>query len=185
MVKNSTKTRKIEYRRQCIKDIWIGMGIQTQFGIVDALAENYDITVTQATVSRDLATLKQRMIEQTTDDIKSFVLAGYEHIWEEAISAWTKSLKDKTTEIQESTEGDNGGQRYKTQSKTEGQSGNPAHLRNAQDVLKAMRDLWGLDRPKEIDISWRDSLPADKDPDEVLRQFAGLLVLASEQDESN
>lgn len=40
-------------------------------------------------------------------------------------------------------------------------------------------------RMRRVEINWRDKLPPDRKPDEVLQQFAELLALAAKRDELN
>jgi len=155
--RNSREQLEIEYRRQCVKDIFIKLGAfdVTQSEIVDVLKEDYKIEVDQSTISRDLAAIKKAMRQQTPDDLKAFLFAEYIWALREARGGWTKSQEDAVTEIQEMIEaaGEPGGDalnrgRAKVSTRREGQSGNPALLAQAQAALKAIREMFGVDAAK-------------------------------------
>lgn len=160
--KNSRQKLEIEYRRQCVKDVWIKLGVfsVTQQQIVNSLKDNFDIEVDQTTISRDLKIVKQRIQEQTADELKSEFFAGYMRIINEAREGWRRSLEDAKTETVEvvempETRATDGTlilaakQRTKASSRTEGQSGNPSFLDQEQKAFKAMRELFGVDLKNE------------------------------------
>ena len=194
-VRNSREQLEIEYRRQCVKDIFIKLGAfdVTQVQIVEALKEDYKIKVDQSTISRDLAAIKKTMRQQTPDDLKAFLFAEYLWALRESRVGWRRSLEDAETTIQEMIDGgepvklDSKGlplpvaQRLKASTRREGQSGNPALLAQAQAALKAIREMFGVDAPKKVDITWRDKVPPGYDPDEVKRQFVEMLKVAASQ----
>jgi hypothetical protein len=147
------------------KKLWVEQGLEEQGRIAEELEKQFQIKVHQTTVGRDLQAIKDRMVAQTTDDIKAFVIAGYQYTWSQAIIGWQRSLENKEVQIQESVENprkskdkDTGADRIKAQLRTEGQSGNPAFLAQAQAALKSLRELWGLDAPTKIDITWQREL---------------------------
>lgn len=47
------------------------------------------------------------------------------------------------------------------------------------DALKQERDLLGLDMPTKVDVTWRDKLPPNTDPNEVIRQFRAIMQQAA------
>jgi len=171
-VKNSKQELEIEYRRACIKEVWIELGVfdVTQQQIADKLAEKCSITVDQSTISRDIKVIKQRIKDQTADDLRSELFAGYMRLIIEARGAWRKSLEDAVTETTEAIEGGSGpgsGQRLKAQTRTAGQSGNPAFLAEEQKAFKAMREMFGVDaetagssedKPLHLNISNLDTV---------------------------
>lgn len=152
-----TKQQEMNRRRQLVAEFRY-RGVRTQQEIVDALEAEHGIRVTQRTISSDLKALDKQWQEaalQETAAHKAEITEQYYFLYREAIAAWRLSLEDKEATVQETVEDDQGRQkagnppdskqRTKVQIRTEGQSGNPAHLRNAEDALKAIRDLWGLD----------------------------------------
>lgn len=142
-----------------VAEIWEANPEITQQEIADQLAGKHNIKVTQRTVSRDLKALKQSHWQSSAkamEALKNKMLAEYEMIYGEAIIAWARSLEDKQVQvfenIQGSTAGDGEG-RIKAQERTEGQSGNPALLAQAQAALKAIREMFGVDASAKVDIT--------------------------------
>lgn len=165
--RNSRQQLEIEYRRKCVKDTWIKLGALdvTQEQIVQTLKTDYGIEVERSTVSRDLAAIKKAMQEQTPEELRVFLMAEYLFALKEAKSAWKRSLEDAVTETSEVIEvpdiaRDEEGtpqvvsnQRLKAQTRKEGQSGNPALLGQAQAALKAVREMFGTDKPLKQELS--------------------------------
>jgi hypothetical protein len=153
MPKNSTQQQEINRRRQIVSKLR-HEGVKTQAAIVERLKEDYGIEVTQATVSGDLKALdrlwKASAIENT-DKWKREVAGQYRYLYQQSLAAWELSLED-AEEI--STGGKDG-----PSEKIKGQSGNPAHIKNAQESLKALRDLLGLDSPKRQELSGPEGKP--------------------------
>lgn len=107
--------------------------------------------------------------------------AKYRYLYEEAVKAWLKSLEDSVIETQEAIEGSDGnGQRLKVSTRREGQSGNPALLAQAGAMIKAIREMFGVDAStKTINYNYDLSnatddqlrrIAAGDDPAEVLQQ---------------
>lgn len=165
--KNSRQELEIEYRRQCVKDAWIKLGVfdVTQQQIADTLAEDCKIVVDQSTISRDLKVIKQRIKDQTADEMKTELWAAYMRVVSEARQAWKRSLEDAVTETSEMIEvpevakGEKGNstvvnqQRLKASTRREGQSGNPALLAQEQAAYKAMREMFGIDAAEKLEHS--------------------------------
>jgi arginine repressor-like DNA binding protein len=137
--KNSTKQQEISRRRLIISKLR-HEGVKTQSDIARRLLDEYGIDVTQQTISIDLKALdllwKQSALANT-DKWKQEALKQYRYLYQQSLAAWELSLED----AEETTTGGQNG----PSEKVKGQSGNPAHLRNAQESLKAIRDLLGLD----------------------------------------
>ena len=164
--KNSTQQREIEYRRQCVKDAWIKLGVfgVTQQQIVEALTTDYKITVDQATISRDLAAIKKAMQERTPDDLKAYLMAEYEYIIGEARQGWNRSVQDAVTETSEVIEVPEVGkdakgnaiqttsQRLKASTRKVGQAGDSSFLAEIRQTAKSIREMFGVD-PKEAGSS--------------------------------
>lgn len=157
MAKRSTQQQEINRRRQIVSKLR-HEGVRGQADIAERLATDYNITVTQKTVSNDLKALdhlwKVSAIEHT-DKWKKEVLEQYRFLYQQSLSAWELSLDDaeEITRGGDDKEGDKEGAKEGTKTKIKGQSGNPAHIRNAQEALKAIRDVLGLDTVKGADGS--------------------------------
>lgn len=163
---NSTKQQEINRRRSIIAKLR-SQGIRRQQDITERLKEDYQIEVTRQTISNDLKALDRQWQQEAlaeTAGLKAEVTQNYWYLYAEAIQGWQRSLENKEVQIQESIESSRkikekdkgaGGERIKAQLRTEGQSGNPALLAQAQGALKAIRELWGLDMPTKISLSWQ------------------------------
>lgn len=147
-----------------VAEIWEANPEITQQEIADQLAGKHNIKVTQRTVSRDLKALKQSHWQSSAkamEALKNKMLAEYEMIYGEAIIAWARSLEDKHVQVFENIQpggADNEDStkqqgRIKAQERTEGQSGNPALLAQAQAALKAIREMFGVDASAKVDIT--------------------------------
>lgn len=158
MTKNSTQKQEINRRRRLISKLR-HEGVKMQSEIVQRLADDYGINVSQQTVSIDLRALDQLWKNSAlvnTDKWKNELIKQYRYVYQQALAAWELSLEDSETTIQEmieAGEGGNGGQRLKASTRTEGQSGNPALLAQAQAALKALRDMLGLDEATKVEHS--------------------------------
>lgn len=147
MPKDTTRQQEINRRRQIVSRLR-HEGVRTQAEIADRLREDYGIEVTQKTISNDLKALDQLWRAAAIDNIdkwKRETLKQYRYLYQQSLAAWELSLDD----AEEVTTGGKDG----TTEKTKGQSGNPAHIRNAQDALKAVREILGLDAPRGADGS--------------------------------
>ena len=94
------------------------------------------------------------------------LLARYEHLWQEAMKAWHRSEEDRVKSKIESTlptktPGSDldavnsllASMTRKRTKTTERQSGDAALLAKAMEALKAIRELKGLDPPKQTEIT--------------------------------
>lgn len=172
-MKNSTQQQEINRRRQLISKLR-HEGVRAQGEIATRLRDDYGIEVTQQTVSNDLKALDRLWRSSAIDNIdkwKRELLEQYRYLYQQSLAAWEMSLED-------AEEMKTGGKDGLTE-KIKGQSGNPAHLRNAQDALKAIRDMLGLDAAIKID--WRQTLPEGMDGDEVQRQFLAMMATAAQR----
>jgi hypothetical protein len=150
MSKNSTQQQEINRRRQIVSKLR-HEGVKTQAAIVERLNKDYGIEVTQATVSGDLKALDQLWRNSAIDNIdkwKKETVSQYRYLYQQSLAAWEMSLED----AEEMTTGGKDG----PSEKIKGQSGNPAHIRNAQESLKAIREVLGLDEPKRQELSGSD-----------------------------
>jgi hypothetical protein len=153
MSERSTQKQEVNRRRQLVSKLR-HEGVRTQGEIVARLRDDYGIEVTQATVSTDLKALNQLWQSTAIENIdkwKKEVAGQYRYLYQQSLAAWELSLED-AEEI--STGGKDG-----PLEKVKGQSGNPAHLKNAQESLKAIRELLGLDAPKRQELSGPEGKP--------------------------
>lgn len=152
--KNSTQEREIEYRRQCVKDTWIKLGVfgVTQDQITEALARDYSIKVDRSTVSRDLTAINKAMRGRTPDDLKGYLMAEYEYLINEARQGWVKSKEDVVTETTEMIEApDAGGQRFKAFTRRVGQAGDSSFLAEIRQTAKSIREMFGVDAAAKVE----------------------------------
>lgn len=167
------KQTEINRRRQLVSKLR-HEGIRSQRIIADRLRDDYGINVTQQTVSNDFKALN-RLWRQSglnnTDAYLKEMERQYRQIFQQSMIAWEQSLEDKEIINQEGIKsgmddngsGMDGSRRVKIQKKTEGQSGNPAHLRNAMSALEAIREMYGLDQPEQIEHKIDDASLTDED----------------------
>lgn len=147
MARDSTRQQEINRRRQIVSKLR-HEGVKSQEEIAERLRDDYGIEVTRQTVSNDLKALNNLWRATAIDNIdkwKREVLNQYRYLYQQSLAAWELSLED----AEEYSTGGQGG----PSEKIKGQSGNPAHVRNAQDALKAIRDVLGLDEPEKKDIT--------------------------------
>lgn len=119
----------------------------TQQQLANWLASEHGITVTRKTISNDLAALTKSHWQKSAEamqNIRSRLVTEYEEIYNEAMSAWVKSLDDKETIT---TNGDG-----EVTNKSEGQSGNPSLLAQARGALQDIEDLLGVESPERRDV---------------------------------
>jgi predicted DNA-binding protein YlxM (UPF0122 family) len=130
-----------------------------------------ELGVTQQAVSQMLRRLEQRVIAQLSDKIetlKARQLARLEHIYGQAMAAWTtskdprkKSRRKKLTTLSAAMV-PNGtpalptGVREETSDQAETSDGNFLLLETALHALADQRKLLGLDAPKRIDHTLSD-----------------------------
>lgn len=130
--------------------------MRLQADIVERLKDDYGIEVTQQTVSLDLKALDQlwrNSAIENTDKWKREMIKQHRFLYQQSLAAWDRSLED----AEEMTTGGKDG----PSEKIKGQSGNPAHLKNAHDNLEAIRKLLGLDAPKVQEITGKDGAPVN------------------------
>lgn len=146
MSEKSTQKQEVNRRRQLVSKLR-HEGVRTQEDIATRLREDYGIEVTRQTVSNDLKALDKLWRNSAIDKIdrwKREMAAQYRYLYQQSLAAWELSL-----EAAEEVTTDADGKKHKVK----GQSGNPAHIRNAQESLKAIREVLGLDAPKGVDHS--------------------------------
>src|SRR5712692_8467413 len=91
-----------------------------------------------------------------------------EHLFAEAMRAWTESKADTTRRRQRQTQGGAGAGATIAELVVENQHGDPRYLDEARKALADQRKLWGLDAPQQVDLhASRD--PYDDMPEAALR----------------
>jgi len=127
----AAKKRKIiNYRQLKVAEIWGRDREQNQETIAAILLSEFGIKASQPTISRDIKLLDQRNLDKSDAIIKAAkaqVLAEYEFVYAEAISAWHKSCLDNKS--------------------------NAALLGQAQTALNNIEKLYGLASPQKLDAS--------------------------------
>lgn len=148
MTKNSTQQQEINRRRQIVSKLR-HEGVRSQDAITARLRDDYGIDVTRQTISNDLKALDKLWRNSAlvdTDKWKKEILKQYRYLYQQSLSAWELSLED-AEEVNTDTikDGDSDKTIPIEKTKIKGQSGNPAHIRNAQEALKAIREMFGVD----------------------------------------
>lgn len=131
------KAEVIRDRRR-IADLYL-QGV-TQADIAEQL------TISQSTVSRDIATLHDEWRESALVDIntaKAQELAKIDRLEREYWEAWLESCEDKESSVAEKTMLAKG-ERSKTQLRKEGQSGNPAFLKGVEWCISERCKIVGV-----------------------------------------
>lgn len=149
-MKNSTQQQEINRRRQLVSKLR-HEGVRSQEEIAERLKVDYGIDVTRQTVSLDLKALDQLWRNSAIENIdkwKREIVKQHRYLFQQSLAAWELSLED----AEEMSKGGKDG----TTEKIKGQSGNPAHIRNAQESLKAIREILGLDAPKRQELFGAD-----------------------------
>lgn len=152
-MRDSRRKKSINRRRLIISSLF-AEGVKKQNDIVKRLREDHNIEVSQATVSLDLKALEKTWINSSlanTDKWKRELIRQYRLIYQQAYQAWKLSLED----AEEETTDPEGG----ITTKRKGQSGNPQLLKQAQDAMKAIRDMIGLDAARELNLAGKDGGP--------------------------
>lgn len=189
--RKGTKKRIINQRQMLVAEILEREPEATQAEIAEQLLV-YGLKPSQPTISNDIKALKRvhwMRASRAMEAIKARLLDEYQTIYAEAMAAWYLSLEDKQVLVAENVskpkkeqDVDKAIERIKAMERTEGQSGNPALLAQAQAALKAIREMLGLDEAAKVSVSWRDKLPDGYNPDEVYQQFKEAMVQAAIQD---
>jgi hypothetical protein len=154
MALNNGEKDRIAKRRRIVADYRL-RGIENTWELMALLEKDHGIAVSERTVYYDKEAIEKQWLEDSKLDNekrKANLVQKYEYIHREAVSAWFKSLEDAETTIQEMIDGGGdagiagGAQRLKASTRKEGQSGNPALLAQAQAALKAIREMFGVDK---------------------------------------
>ena len=113
-----------------------------------------DLGISQAGVSKLLKRVETRVLRELADTLerqKARHTLRLEHLYTEAIRAWTESQADATRRRQRKSQGARGDAMV-AEVVTENQHGDPRFLDEARKVLADHRKLWGLDAPQKVDL---------------------------------
>lgn len=152
----TSKERQDAQRQQLIADYWL-QGITSSYRISDLLKDEHGIKVSPWKVNQDLNDVQKKMLETTIDEVKAKVLGAYQMLFNEAIAAWFESKHDIVTTTIKNGTGAKGDWEEFSEKRTP-QTGNPSHWANAEKSLDAIRKLWGLDAPSEIEVTVKKEL---------------------------
>lgn len=118
------------------------------------LSQRFKISI--QTVSVWVRQINAWLVPQFIDSVREIRCQHTEHlthIFQEAMQGWERSKQEAVTTTEESgTGGENGGPWTKQGTRRQGQVGNPAFLAEARAALREIREMWGADSPKRIDI---------------------------------
>lgn len=113
--------------------------------------------LSQQTVSHWVQQINTWLVPQFINSVREIRCQHTEHltyIFREAMKGWERSKEDAVTTVSESGSGsgEDGGSWNKEGTTTRGQVGNPSFLAEARAALREIREMWGADSPKRIDI---------------------------------
>lgn len=112
--------------------------------------------VAQQTISHWVRQINAWLVPQFINTVREIRCQHTEHLthlFQEAMKAWERSKQDAVTKTEESgTGGEDGGSWSKEGTTTRGQAGNPSFLAEARAALREIREMWGADSPKRIDL---------------------------------
>ena len=91
-----------------------------------------------------------RELSETVDRQKARQTVRLEHLFAEAMRAWTESKADSTRRRQRKGEG--GAATNIAELTVETSHGDPRYLGEARQALADARKLWGLDAPQRVDF---------------------------------
>jgi hypothetical protein len=130
-----------------------------------------DLGISQAAVSKLLKRVETRFLREVAETVqrqKARQTLRLEHLFAEAMRAWTASQGDTTRRRQRQTQGGGGAGATVAELVVENQHGDPRYLDEARKALADQRKLWGLDAPQKVDLhASRDRY--DDMPEEALR----------------
>jgi len=132
-----------------------------------------DLGVSQAAVSKILRRVEERVLRELRSVVerqKARHSMRLEHLYAEAMHAWSDSKADSTRRRQRKTQAGAGtGGTTVAEVVSENQHGDPRYLEEARKSLADHRKLWGLDAPQKVDVRALRS-PYDDMTEEALRE---------------
>ena len=132
-----------------------------------------DLGVSQAAVSKILKRVELRLLRELADTVerqKARQTLRLEHLFAEAMQAWTDSKADRTRRRQRKTQAGSGGTGATVaEIVIENHHGDPRYLDQARKALADYRKVWGLDAPQPVDVHATRN-PCDGMTEEALRE---------------
>jgi predicted transcriptional regulator len=114
-----------------------------------------DLGISQGAVSKLLKRIETRLLRELAETVgrhKVRHTVRLEHLYAEAMRAWTESKVDTTRRRQRQTQGGDGTGAIVAELVVENQHGDPRYLDEARKALADHRKLWGLDAPQKVDL---------------------------------
>ena len=114
-----------------------------------------DLGITQAAVCKLLKRVETRLLRDLAETLgrqKARQALRLEHLYGEAMRAWTESKADSTRRRQRKTQGGDGADATVAEIVVENQHGDPRYLDEARKALADTRKLLGLDAPQKVDL---------------------------------
>lgn len=132
-----------------------------------------DLGVSQAAVSKIIRRVEERVLRElraVVERQKARHSMRLEHLYAEAMRAWSDSKEDSTRRRQRKTQaGAGSGGTTVAEVVSENQHGDPRYLEEARKSLADHRKLWGLDAPQKLDVRASRN-PYDDMTEEALRE---------------
>ncbi|MCH9838238.1 hypothetical protein K0U83_21425 [bacterium] len=144
--KSASKLKKSPEYEPCDRDLEIYARLHSGMYMHRELAEEYGLS--RQMITKIKAQVDAWTLEKLVDDIRNVKLDHHNRLmvlYAEAMSEWERSKKPAVSTVQ----GVSGDKEIDTVT-TRGQTGNPAFLREAREVLKDIRGIWGADAPLEV-----------------------------------
>jgi predicted transcriptional regulator len=114
-----------------------------------------DLGISQAAVSKLLRRIETRLFRELAETVgrqKARHALRLEHLFAEAMRAWTESQADSTRRRHRKTHGGQGAEATVAEIISQNQHGDPRYLEEARKALADHRKLWGLDAPQKVDL---------------------------------
>lgn len=135
-----------------------------------------DLGISQAAVSKMLKRLELRVLRELTEAVerqKARQSLRLEHLFAEAMRAWTESKVETTRRRQRKTDGGSGSPAATiAEIVVENRHGDPRYLDEARKALADHRKIWGLDAPQKVDVRASRNPYADMTDDELRAALA-------------
>ena len=134
-----------------------------------------DLGISQAGVSKLLKRVELRILQELTETVerqKARQTLRLEHLFAEAMRAWTDSKTDMTRRRQRKTQAGSGTGATIAEIVTEIKHGDPRYLEEARKALADHRKIWGLDAPQKVDVRASRNPYADMTEDDLRAEVA-------------
>ena len=134
-----------------------------------------DLGVSQAAVSKILKRVELRILRELMETVerqKARQTIRLEHLFAEAMRAWTASKADMTRRRQRKTQGSGRDGGATMEVVVESQHGDPRYLEEARKALADHRKIWGLDAAQKLDVRASRHPYADMTEDELRTALA-------------